>query len=164
MAAAPKRQRQGLSDAIKKRIVTYKDGHPNASQETIATLIQQEFNLPVTPGRQTISDVLQNADRWRNLQIADNTTRHDAGSYPALETATVMWLNDKVGQVGANIEHAEFLVGSQYRHLGRAACRKGQRDWSASGSQGRLQVQSWMAAECKETPGNPNESQAWGGR
>jgi hypothetical protein len=49
-----KRQRQELSDAMKRRIVAYKDEHPNANQQDIAAIIQQEFNLPVTPGRQTI--------------------------------------------------------------------------------------------------------------
>jgi hypothetical protein len=82
---------------MKRRIVVYRDEHPLATLQTVATVIQQEFNLRSTPGISTMSEVLNNADRWRNVQGSGNQTRHDVGTHPKLEDATVMWMNDKVG-------------------------------------------------------------------
>jgi len=91
-----KRQRVVLTDTQKQAIVLYKDKHPKAKHQDVAEAIQRDYKLLATPGIATISEILANGDRWRAIKDAGSAVRHDTGSHPELETALVMWLNDKV--------------------------------------------------------------------
>ncbi|KAI1718772.1 hypothetical protein DdX_05879 [Ditylenchus destructor] len=89
-----KRKRLELNIEMKKAVCTYKKNHPQASREKIADVLQKQFNLESAPARATISNILQEEEKWLNMEN-DRLFRHNPVKHPELDKALLLWNNDK---------------------------------------------------------------------
>ncbi|KAI1716692.1 tc5 transposase DNA-binding domain-containing protein [Ditylenchus destructor] len=109
-----KRKRLELSIAMKKAVCKYKKNHPQASQETIAAVIQKQFNLDCAPGRATIGDILREEEKWLTVDN-ERSFRLKSVKHPELEKALLLWNNDKVAN---NFPTSDEILIEQAKRFG----------------------------------------------
>ena len=86
-----KRPRVSISINLKKKICSYKKNHPKATQEEIRVRILEEDAVEI--GRTTISDILQESDKWLRADDSSSTKKSE-GRFTQLKEALWIWFGN----------------------------------------------------------------------
>ena len=87
-----KRARTLLSASEKKAICIHKAKNPQANRNDLIAWVQQEFKKSI--GRQTVSDVLHEKERWIAVRDDCRILRDASCAQPDLEESLWLWFTN----------------------------------------------------------------------
>lgn len=111
-----KRARILLSASEKKAICLHKAKNPKANRNDLTAWVQKEFKKSI--GRQTISDVLHNKERWLAVCHDCRTLRDASCAQPELEEALWLWFTNARAS-NKTIKLSDDMIISKAKDLGQ---------------------------------------------
>ena len=108
-----KKKRTTINASIKREVILYKQNHPQATHETIAT----HFNLKngIQMSRRAIGDILAKSERWLCTQGSNGSAKK--GAHPLLEHSLFTWFSHVRSQ---NMVITEDLLKEKAASLSQA--------------------------------------------